>query len=366
MTVNPYVRIARHAALKETGALVESLRDVGGDPSDAFETLRRHGLIGLILSVLTERDLHGALPSALAHQLESWRARPRASPEMLLQSFARARDALEANDIAVLLLKGFHLAERLYGGLVYRPQFDVDVLVRERDFRPAVRALVKIGFSRESYDLHATTLTREGAKLDMHRCLRRAPAFRIEERADWDSAIDACAGGVSYRTLSDERTLVLLILGAFEDTGQGMVKIRQLLDTYLLVRAIDAQHTWDDFFTNRDAENLSGVCVNVLSLVMKLFEARTDAPHLERALSARADRCEPATCAEALPLVFAPRKRLENLEWFGRVYPGSLTHYLAWFWYGGFPNNIKEIGSGRVTASLRAVFKARSGTAGRT
>jgi hypothetical protein len=263
------------------------------------------------------------------------------------------RAALDLEGLPWLLLKGFYFAERLYGGLERRPQHDVDVLVRERDFAPALTALRRLGFVRQSYDLHSETLARASFRLDVHRCLRRAPAFRVDEASLWDAALPVRIAGSDFLTLSDESTLVFLALAAFEDLGQGMAKLKQLLDLYFLLRACDAGLDWEGFFARRERENLQGVGVNVFALAMELFEARAEMPRLAAVLDARRPLIERPGRENAFDLVFARRKRPENLAWFAAVYPGSLALYLAWFWYGGFPANLGHFSARRLLASLR-------------
>jgi hypothetical protein len=146
---------------------------------------------------------------------------------------------------------------------------------------------------------------------------------------------------------------VLLGLAAFEDLGQGMVKLRQLLDLFLLLRDVDPHFDWEEFFTARRHENLDRVLVQVFSLVGSLFSADGEWPRLASALALRADAETEATRHAAFELVLAGRKRPQNFEWFAGVYPGSVAAYLAWFWFGGFPANLRELAPARVGQSLQ-------------
>jgi hypothetical protein len=62
------------------------------------------------------------------------------------------------------------------------------------------------------------------------------------------------------------------------------------------------------------------------------------------------------TRAEMLDLVFAPRKHPPNMEWFQRVYPGSLSRYLLWFWMGGFPGNVRAPSLSHASAAARVAL----------
>ncbi len=353
MAFDDYVRLARHVALRDEAALLEGLAALTDPPEVVATTLRHHHLTRAVRGLVPEETLRGNLPSPLVEALLGSRAIGRAPIADLIDAFTEASAALAAADIPVLLLKGFYLAERLYGGLAHRPQSDVDLLVRPRDFRRAVRTLRTLGYVVARGDNHSRDLVRGRSKIDLHRFLRWAPALRIDESALWASTIEGEAAGVTFRTLSDEYTLVALAVGAYENLGQGMARMKQLLDLWLLVRALDPAYDWEGFFGRREPENLGAIIVNVFAFVRELFASPDELPSLARALSTRRALIVPLDRAGARALLAAPRKSHDNLVWFARVYPGSVALYLAWFWYGGFPDNLSQFGPSWLLSHLR-------------
>jgi len=258
-----------------------------------------------------------------------------------------------ARGVDLVLLKGIYLANRLYHGYHRRPQYDLDVLVRARSRATARRTLEGLGFRKETADLHSQTFTRGHLKIDVHGWLRRAPAYRLDEEGIWRGVRIEPLEGFDVPTLSDEYTLVLFALSCFEDLGQGMTKLKQLVDVYLWLRDVDASTNWSGFFAQREREGVDGIAAAVLAIVVALFDARHEVPRLSTAL-AHYERAVSTTREEALALVSAPRKHPANLAWFGRVYPGSFWHYLTRFWWAGFPQNLKGLRADRVRATLRA------------
>jgi hypothetical protein len=357
-----YVRAAEHAAARRKGPLVEDLRSLGRSArrDSILTTLRTHSLARLILGVLNESELRSALDGEIVDVLESWRRLPWVTHQVLLRGFDDARGALATVGVPVLLLKGAWFAESLYGGIDRRPQLDVDVLVHRTDYARSCRVLLHAGFASAGYDAHSRTFSREGAKLDLHRCLRNAPAYRLDEGAMWAESLEVAIGGLTLRTLSDEWHLVLLALGLLEDLGQGMAKVRQLLDLHLLLSRADRNLDWPCFLARRKKEGILGCVVNVFALTVALFEAENETARLQTALGEHRALIDAATVNRALDLVFSERKALDNLEWFARIYPGSMAAYLAAFWWGGFPANLGGAELGRLAASLR-VARRRSG-----
>lgn len=348
-----YARVARLAAQGRPVEMVSALRQLDAPVAEVVATLRAHHVSMLVRSALDDSDAPGIGDMRAA--LDAVSPLRAATPDEQLRGFDEVRRRLEAEAMPVLLLKGRYLGERLYGAAASRrPQFDVDVLVRARDHRRAAQALRAAGFRRAAYDLHSATFARGALKIDLHRYLRWAPAYRVDENAVWDSALPVRLGDVEARTLADEYTLLFLVLGIFEDLGQGMARMKQLLDAYLLLRQLDEEFDWDEFFDRRARENLDGVTGAVLALVVALFESAAELPRVAAALGRRGHPCGGAQQQLALDLVFAPRKRAESLAWFRQVYPGTFGYYLLWFWFGGFPANLR--GVSRVGAALRVVL----------
>ena len=151
---------------------------------------------------------------------------------------------------------------------------------------------------------------------------------------------------------------MFLCLACFEDIGQAMVRLKQLLDLFLLLRQVDATTDWDVFFARRISEGTAGVLMTVCALVLSLFEGEADAPRLAAALRSRQSPLATSTRSEVLALVFAPRKHPANLVWFGRAYPGRLSRYLVSFWAAGFPDNVRQFDAARLVSTLRLAFSA--------
>jgi hypothetical protein len=364
MPVAALAQVAKHAGLGDREALLDALAALDAPAEEAAERLRAHHLVRLVHSCVPDEALRARLPAALVDALASRRPIQRLPVATLLAAYDEVRAAFAAAGVPLLLLKGFVFAERLYGGLERRPQHDVDVLVRRRDRRRALGLLRGLGFERKAYDLHSRTVVRDGVAIDVHHALRRAPAFAIDEAELWATAIERPVGARRIATLSDEYTLVLLVLASFEDLGQGMAKLKQLLDLYLLLRAVDADFDWEAFFARRERENLGAVSVQVLGLVATLFEAGEELPRLVAALDRRQEPVTPASRQEVLALVGAPRKDVASLAWFGRVYPGSLWLHLLWFWAGGFPANLRNLGPAWL-GSMRRLAASHAASGGR-
>ncbi len=367
--IEPCVRLARHAAFNERQSLVNSLADLGAALSSTTSTqvaeltatLRYHHIAPLIAASIKYVDAGSELDPNVRESIERACVR-QPSEATLLRAFDEMQRALGAAAVEAVLLKGIHFARRLYGGYDRRPQYDLDVLVRAGDRARARRELARIGYTRSTYDLHSETFVRSpdaanaeaASKVDVHGWLRRAPAYRIDEQALWRGVRGVPLGSVNVLTLSDEYNLLLLGLSCFEDLGQGMAKIKQLLDTLLFLRDVDRAIDWDGFFERRATEGVASILAHVFALVVLLFDALEEVPCLRAALVARGSRAAVPTRALATALTSAPRKDPANFAWFARVYPGNVWVYLAWFWMAGFPENAKGLQPARLWGTVAA------------
>jgi hypothetical protein len=354
VSIAEYVEIAKQIGLGSPASVIAALAVLEGPPEVLADQLRAHHLLGFTQRALRDANAADRLPD-LSRALATRRPIQSATPQALLTLFADVHRLLRADGIESLLLKGLYLAQRLYGGIDRRPQFDVDVLVRGRDLRRAVRVLRRAGFVAQDYDLHSRTLLRAGVKVDLHGALRRAPAFRVDEDALWSAAREVTLAATVVPTLGDEHTLLLLVLGAFEDLGQGTANLKQLLDLVLLLRDLEPAHDWRRFFLRRADENLREVTVNVIAVLLDTFALRGELARLERELLPYAGCVRHAGRAEALALIGATRKDPAAMRWFARVYPGSIARYLLWFWAGGFPANLRQIGRPWLAQALAPI-----------
>ena len=358
MHAEGYVDVARLAALKNAEALAAAIDALGEPPDRIAATLRAHHIASLVRASL-DCAPQPARFAPIYDAIARLRQLPFLTAAECASGFDEVRSRLGAHGVDVLLLKGIYFARRFYGGSQWRPQFDVDVLIRSSARRQSRRALLAAGFTRTAYDLHSATFTREHLKVDVHSWLRRAPAYRIDEAAVWNSAPTVTVEGLEARTLSDEFAVVMLVLSTFEDLGQGTTRLKQLLDAYLLLRSMDPSTDWSAFFERRSRENISPIALAVLDLIVRLFRVDDEVPRLAQALEARRRSIPELSRPEILALVFAARKNAGNMAWFRGVYPGSLPRYLLSFWAGGFPANLQPASFRHALSAARVALGTR-------
>ncbi len=134
----------RPAATLELAARVQRLPAKAWD--EILELALRHGVAPLLHRALLSGNALAGLPNSVRARLEDQRRATALDNLRNLGQFRRIAQALRAQDIPVIALKGLHLAELVYRDISLRPMSDLDILVPHSQLKPAVVSLRTLGF----------------------------------------------------------------------------------------------------------------------------------------------------------------------------------------------------------------------------
>ncbi len=163
--------------------------------------------------------------------------------------------ALRADGIEVILLKGVHLAEVVYGNRALRPMYDVDILVRQTDLLRAEVKLLEMGYgpaviSNNGFDFaghhHLPPLAKPGGgKIEIHWSIERPDTpFKIDVDGLWKRARPAVIAGVEGLVLSPEDLILHLCLHASFD-HEFDFGLRSLWDIAEVLRHYRDEIDWE-------------------------------------------------------------------------------------------------------------------------
>jgi hypothetical protein len=287
------------------------------------------------------------LPPAVLARLQAESDRQPAHKQALIGLSHAVDAALADAGIERLFLKGLFVAQRFYGDVTRRHQFDIDVLVRRADFERALEALASIGFntrtervSRRLEEIRtrpgnrapqtATVRNADDLQIDLHWATKSRWFHGIDEEVWWSGAQTHSLGGRELPTLSDEHTLRLLVVSVCADLKRGACRGKALLDLFLVLRAIGHRIDWERDFSERKAEGLLDVHANVYALLFSLWGCADEFPALARALARHGRRVQWHDAQDAVALVERPRHSRPNGAFYRRL--GSRTRLGAWGW----------------------------------
>jgi hypothetical protein len=198
----------------------------------------RHGLAAFVEHAAAQSGwvLPPAERTALRRESLASAARGLRVKTLLLRSL----DALAAEGIVPVLLKGYGLALRLYPDPLQRATTDVDLLVARHEVEAASRLLVGLGLARvpEEAGAHADSHHREfkgsAGLVELHYRALAGYGLALEADALLARAQDAELEGRRLRYLRPEDELVYLALHA---SNHLLQRLAWLFDLKLLVRA---------------------------------------------------------------------------------------------------------------------------------
>jgi Uncharacterised nucleotidyltransferase len=235
-----------------------------------------------IFSELSEKDQNGLITSAVAHGTAPWLYQNLRSSSLIStfpaflnklhevyllnhlrsltvwQQLHEVLGILERAEIPVILLKGAHLAEVVYGEIALRPMRDLDLLVRKEDLLRTWQLLLDSGYSPLSISdepdytqhHHLRPFCKAGAiPIEIHHTLEVPGAsFAIDVDHFWSRAQKAVIAGVKAQVLCPEDLLLHLCLhSAYNHRFQ--IRLLQLCDIAVSIRHYDRQIDWQRLAT---------------------------------------------------------------------------------------------------------------------
>lgn len=222
------VRLLR--ALPGDGAVVRGAA-AGADWQRLGEAASIHGLTALVWHVM-----HAFAPDSVKREALQTSALSMRTRALAL----RALDALAAEGLVPVFLKGVALAARLYAETSIRPSTDVDLLVRRSDLPAAERAMRSIGLEStggptEDYmraHHHSVNFYGQAGMVELHFRALSVGTF-LDGQVLLNRSIDGTFEGRRVRYLSPEDELVHL---AEHVAGHLMVRLVWLYDIKLFLR----------------------------------------------------------------------------------------------------------------------------------
>ncbi|MFQ5933775.1 MAG: nucleotidyltransferase family protein, partial [Dehalococcoidia bacterium] len=217
-----------------------------------LEQADRHGIVPLLyhhLQGITDVVIPEAALTELAHRSRKclvWNLCLHREQVSLLEEFNQA-------GIPVTPLKGFLLADMLYGDLALRPMCDIDLLVRPEDVAKGEQALLRAGYIRSlppehDADLYHYAYTKDcegGASVivELHWDLAKSHAARLDVREVWRSGSRGTWEGQEIWTMALPDLFLYLCLHAVKD---GLGSLRVLLDIALTIEHFGKILPWEE------------------------------------------------------------------------------------------------------------------------
>ena len=172
----------------------------------------------------------------------------------LYHKLGKVLDLLRRNNISVIVLKGAHLAELVYGNRALRSMGDVDLLVHKDDLMRVETVLLGIGYTPLDYDRTISKdnkhfgyiLSKRELHLEVHWTVLPSMypmyPFDIDINGQWERSRPAVIAGFEVAVLCPEDLLLHLCLHACEHVFEP--GLRNLYDICKTLQHYEGEMDW--------------------------------------------------------------------------------------------------------------------------
>lgn len=326
---------------KDSSSVEELLESTEFDFEDFNKFICDSHLAGNVYSVLINSELRALFPATLVEGLRPSYLMQWTKNEKLIKEIEILSELFIGAGIEVIFLKGPFLAERFYGNIDSRAISDIDILVKEENIDNADSLLRKNGFERTSvvflnkslsvYFTHHFEYIRSDVDLELHWALSTHSSFKLDYGRIWGEKNDFKFRKRNYWVLSDEYELVFQILTIFKDIELGTIKLKSVVDAYMILRAVDKNTKWKEFFEYRRTEGLHLISLNTLDLVLSLLDCPGEFKELSSYLQQNNTYLRCKTLAERLDLLTRSGVAVRNKLWAFGLYDTRAFNAFCWW-----------------------------------
>jgi len=238
-------------------------RDRGGPPIEKLAALPmaewvdllaaagRHSLGPLLYHALKPVFEQIEPPAEVVEQLRTTYLASAARNIRLYHELGQVLVACSAAAIPVILLKGAHLAEFVYGNIALRPMSDIDLLVKQSDLSKVWNVMIRQGYSTSRKEIggslsHLPPFTRrDSVTVEIHFNIIDPPfSSKVDLDGLWDRTQEVSFNGIEALMLSPEDLILHLCLHSALNHGfeNGLMP---LIDIFNTVGHYEAKIDWE-------------------------------------------------------------------------------------------------------------------------
>jgi putative nucleotidyltransferase-like protein len=297
------------------------------DWDDVIRLSVRHKVTPLLYqrSKRLEADAH--IPAGVLQRLQKINFHSAARNTRLYHELGKVLAAFRDDGIPVIVLKGAHLAEIVYGNIALRPMGDVDILVKRTDLLRAGEKLIEMGYTcrrlwrkvADAASHHLPPFTKPNTtSIEIHWLIidQVGPArrimrpFHIDMDELWKSAQPAAIAGVQTLVLSPKDLLLHLCIHTSHQHTFHM-GLRAFCDISETIRHHETEIDWKQVQIRARQWGTSNCVYLTLRLARELLKVSIPDEMLE---SLQASNFDPQFVSWAKEQIFSgPNEQDDNL-----------------------------------------------------
>jgi len=290
-----------------------AIRELSGLSDSTWDRLLaaslHHGLTPLLYHRIKPFFVAGCVPSQVQQRLKEIYFQAAARNMRLYRELAQVVRACNAAGLPVILLKGVHLAEAVYGNIALRPMVDVDLLVKQADLMRAHDILIGQGYALAaksdaacSVVRHMPPFKKDGVpRIELHYTIAGRPfSGRLDLGELWERARKVSLQGAEAWALCPEDLLVHLCLHTCMSHGLDN-GIMALLDVSHVISHYEKELDWEQLIQRAGTWGADKCVYLVVHLAGRLLGVSIP-EHIRRGMEAYPDSTQAALLAEELLL----------------------------------------------------------------
>ena len=236
----------------------------------------RYGVAPLLYQALKPLQAELSIPEAVWEKLRSIYYSSAARNMRLYSELLKVIEVLNSKGVPVIVLKGAHLAETVYGNIALRPMADVDLLAREEDLVRVHRVLIEEGYSSGdgelSCQLHLAPYSKEkGQVIELHFSITRPPVSeRFAIATLWERVHKYSYQGVEVLTLGPEDLMLHICTHTCLDHSFD-IGIMPYLDILHTVEHYGDSLSWEQLWERASEWGIERTVYLMLALTEKML-----------------------------------------------------------------------------------------------
>lgn len=317
--------------------LAALLRSGSPTPAEFVEFCDRQALRPLLVAELSHDSVAAVFDDRTRRKLLAYDKRQEVIRQRLQDELVEIADEFGAAGVEFILHKGPYWADRFYGSERLRFYGDLDLLVHATDLEAAERLLVERGYEREAGGaipgalirafLHGIHFAASDRRVDLHWSLGVNAAYRLDGLEIWQSSDVFGFRGRTIQVLSDEHTLMALLVSLFEDLQRGVFKLKGFADLHRVLGSTFGERDAFDFLASRANDGTAEACRTILAAFFCWLDLGGAWSEMKTALLGPGEAlCPP------LDLLDAPRGSRRNRHW--ALGHAGVSPLRAWTWWG--------------------------------
>ena len=341
MQKQQYLTLLNYIMKRDSESIEKFLESDEVDFDIFYKFIWDNQLAGNLYSLLINSELRALFPDILIDKFKPSYLKQWIKNERLIREIEFLSELVNKGGIEVIFLKGPFLAERFYGNIDRRSIADIDVLVKNDEIDNIDKLLKRNGFELKSivfldkylsiYFTHHFEYARRDVDLELHWALSTHCSFNLNYSRIWQEKNNFEFRQKNYLVLSDEYELVFQILSIFKDIELGTIKLKSFVDTYMILKAVDKNIKWKEFFDDRKKEGLYVISSNTLDLVLSLLDCHGEFKKLSLYLEQNKMHLKYKTSAAKLGLLDHSRFAIRNKLWAFGLYNTNPFNAFCWW-----------------------------------